>query len=140
MKDRAFIYPARILLVLFFIANAGFTRIVQTCSMDDMGCCGSTHSEMQCPSNSPIPGETALTANADCMTHATLGGHANTRAIEVNSLKIAKLQTVGSLPMLLLHIPNLTTNKSSVAISLAHNLLCPIPSSPKYVLNLSLLI
>lgn len=138
MKSTAFTYMGRMILLLFVIANTGFTSVMRTCNMGDMGCCGDSLADMHCAQEGTNDGKSLAIVADDCMSSVTLGGIPDTHAISIKSLKETNHQVATYVPLSFI-LAN-THNNVGTAQLIVEDSSGPPTATPQYLFNLTLLI
>lgn len=130
----------RVLAVITFLANSGFTTILHNCTMVSMSCCDapSETNHKDCGESLPADSAPSIQSNSVCHTNTVVGGVTTNPAVFEKNGKSDLKKSV--LEVTLLVSP--TTLSQDFASSSFPAVTTPVflPSVEKYVLNSTFLI
>jgi hypothetical protein len=76
--NRHLLTIGRLFVLLFFLANSGFTVVLYHCTMGEIDCCGTSDNDMSCACSMMDPPQTSsgpsITAGINCQSVIVAGG------------------------------------------------------------------
>jgi hypothetical protein len=133
----------RLFLVLFFLANSGFTVVLYHCTMGDLDCCSKSDEEISCACstmNLPQSSSRPAVTSGDACHSMTIAGGLKTDPTVVEKESAARVIKVDLVPAF---TPNSQLSTASLPVQSSSSTAIPNilpPAVETYVLNSTLLI
>ena len=141
--NRHILTLGRLFLIIFFLANSGFTVLLRHCTMAMMDCCGGndncTGSSCENEHAAPAPKAATMTLGTGCQVSTFAGGYQTDPSI-MGKDSTPRLVKIDILPVVTIDIASQPVNTQALsAFSSAGRIPFP-PPVETYVLNAALLI
>lgn len=141
--NRHILTIGRLFVLLFFVANSGFTVVLYHCTMEEMDCCTTSNGQMSSDCSMMDPPQTSsgpsVTAGNDCHSMIIAGG-VKTDPTVVEKESVARVIKVDLAASFTPDFALSTVSSLYQSFSLSASQIASAPAVETYVLNSTFLI